>query len=699
MTALWFLLNTTLAVGTAAGIALLLVGRRDPLTFILGVLAAFPLVTVGAILITGFFGLLYSGAITILLACAVLLLWRTPDARKALSGTPPAGEPAAAPATNHRGPVETAIAIAVTATFLILPLIRILAGGMNLGSDDLSYHGPSVAEWVINHRVVFAPYDYHAYYPFTAEALAAWFALPFHGDGLAGVAGAFWFFLLWFATTRLVTNLGGTRLSAYLAAALAVAAPFVTASAVRFSSPDIAGVAMILAALALLTAPEVRGRVLPQGHALFIGLILGFAAGCKVSYVFALAVIGIWLLFPSFAPGPWSARVRGLAAVAAGVIATGTVWYVRNWIVTGNPLFPAQVGPFAGPFSPGAQARTKLITWIIERPTDVQQWLTILRALIDWPPGLFGVSFAGYLGGAWLAFARRKKEGPSSVHSLIAVLGLILAAAFLFLPFSGTDNDPSGSLDPKTRFLVLSFVLGVILFCSMPARHKRTEMLMTGGGLAALLTAWSGSPWMGLLPVLLVFLIGMRWDIPLRISTAFRSHRTAAIVAGLAIFLLGLVALEPFAQRQTSTRLYDHGSPEGPVGAGWKALGAVPAGSRIAWYTNKQQEHYPLFGRSWEIVPIPTDAAGKPYQPLHVLFAERPADIPWWGEEKEPDSASLLQNLSQLGIDFVFISRWGGNRWPVQQAILARSGAFTPMYDDGYSVLWTRKKVDTKLPG
>jgi hypothetical protein len=86
--------------------------------------------------------------------------------------------------------------------------------------------------------------------------------------------------------------------------------------------------------------------------------LLGFAVGCKVSYVFPLDVVGLWYLLAGGNGTRLSTRVRGLALLGAGAIVTGSFWYIRNWATTGNPLFPAQVGPFDGPFTQEAQART-----------------------------------------------------------------------------------------------------------------------------------------------------------------------------------------------------------------------------------------------------------------------------------------------------------------------------------------------------
>jgi hypothetical protein len=688
MGAFWFLLSTILALGISFGAAFLSFGTRTPWKLLLGTLAGFPLVAVSAVLVTGVSGLLTIQWIVLFLAGVILCAWLFPGVRTALRRPMHTDGPAQPQGQSAADPLRAGLALALTIAFVGVPIARSLVAGPNFGSDDLSYHAPSITEWMLHGQIVLAPYDYHSYYPFNAEALATWFVLPFHRDGLVGITGAYWLVLLWLATFQLVILLGGSRFYGVIAGALVIAAPLVSSMATRFSSPDVAGVAMILTAATFLAPDPGRTPSISRSSSVYAGLLLGFALGCKVSYGLPLAVVFGWILFTSRIAPSYSARARLTAVILACSFITGAFWYVRNWSLTGNPLFPAQAGPFAGPFAQADQARTKLITWILERPTDLQQWSFILRAMVDWPPSLFALSMFGYLGASWGLVRSRLRKLPNPLQILLMLLGVGVAVGFVFLPFSGTDNEPGGALDPKTRFIILSYAVGVILFCTLPARTVRKQAFMMAMAILAIVPAWEANPWIGLSIVLASFLYPLMSKMWQRVSGSFSHHKRSWILGAGGSVLVGLVFIQPVAQYLTDQRVFKYGFPESPVGQAWQALESLPAGSRIGWFTNKPQEYYPLFGRALNMIPVPLDPNGVRYRPLHVVWAETRGMLSWWGGEATPEVSRFADNVRQTGIDFVLVSKWGGQEWPPQQAILKKSAGITPVYEDGHSTIW-----------
>jgi|GEM_PF-2075289 len=686
--AIWFLLSTILALGISFGAAVLSLGRGTPWKLLLGTVAGFPLVAVSAVLVTGVSGVLTIQWIVLCLVVVILCAWLFPGVRGALLRPMHTEGPAQPLGPSAPDPLRSGLALALTIAFVCVPIARSLVAGPNFGSDDFSYHAPSITEWMLHGQIVLAPYDYHSYYPFNAEAFAAWFVLPFHRDGLVGVTGAYWLVLLWLATFQLVILLGGSRFSGVIAGALVIAAPLVSSMATRFSSPDVAGVAVILTAVAFLAPEPGRTPSISRSSSVYAGLLLGFALGCKVSYGLPVIVVLGWILFSSRLAPSSSARVRLTAVVLAGSLIAGAFWYVRNWSLTGNPLFPAQAGPFEGPFMPAEQARTKLITWILERPADLQQWSSILRAMVDWPPSLFALSMFGYLGAFWSLFRFRPGRQPDVQQILLVLIGLGVAVVFVFLPFSGTDNEPGGALDPKTRFIILSYAIGVILFCSMPARTVRKQAFMIATAILAIIPAWAANPWIGLCIVLASFLYPVISNIWQRVSGGVHLHKRSWILGATGSVLVGLVLIQPVAQYFTDQRVFNYGFPESPVGKAWQALESLPAGSRIGWFSNKPQEYYPLFGRALNRIPVPLDPNGVRYRPLHVIYAETSCTLSWWGGETTPEVSRFADNVRRTGIDYVLVSKWGGQEWPPQQNILGKSAGITPVYEDGHSTIW-----------
>jgi hypothetical protein len=693
---LGFVFSTLLAAGISTGAAMLFIGRHEKWKFLLAAVAGFPLITTGSILLTGTMGILTPLWVNVLLLVTGLGAWCIPGIRSALHETvrhednPPEHEP------RPLDPVSHALAIAMTAAFVAIPILRAFIAGTNFGSDDFSYHAPGIAGWVLHNGIVLSPYDYHAYYPFNAEAFGTWFVLPFHSDGLIGIAGAYWLSLLWLATIALVLASGGSRVFGFFAGALVSAPPLIASMATRISSPDIAGGAMVVAAMVFLAPDSQHPRPLRSSSLAYAGLLLGFALGSKVGFGIPLAIALLWVLTTSLAAPRFTGRLRAAGILLLCSAVTGAGWYVRNWYLTGNPLFPAQVGPFAGPFTPAAQARTKLITWILERPTDLKQWALILRALVDWPPSLFAVSCIGYAATLWQFFPRRSRNRSVPLQTLLFASGLLMTASFLFLPFSGTDNEAHGILDPKTRFLVIPFAIGVILFSARPILTNRERMAMFATAILAIIPAWGANMWFGLLLVPAAFLIPRLANVWQKIASFTVSRRAFFMGGTVLLVITGFGLIRPFAQRMTDQRVFEYGSAQHPVGKGWKALDGFPAGSRIAWFANKPQEYYPLFGRGLSLIPVPLDPSGVPYKPLHALFKEEGNNVAWWGEEPTLDSSAFLLNIRQAGVDYILVTKWEGDAWPPQQRLLEQSGLFSPVYADGYSTVWGTKPIPGK---
>lgn len=162
------------------------------------------------------------------------------------------------------------------------------------------------------------------------------------GPGAARIAPAVlhWIvgliFALWvwqFARRRL------GRSPAYAAAAILYCTPMVA----HFTSAPMADgfyAFYAFAALAALLAFMERGGL---KHAAAAGAFAGFAAGVKFHGLALMAAVCVAAaLAAAFAPQKRLHRLRGcvVAALAAAVLACP--WYIRNYIWTGNPVFPAK---------------------------------------------------------------------------------------------------------------------------------------------------------------------------------------------------------------------------------------------------------------------------------------------------------------------------------------------------------------------
>src|SRR5262249_45728408 len=150
--------------------------------------------------------------------------------------------------------------------------------------------------------------------------------------------------------------------------ALVAASPGIAWMLRTFSAADFTGPAMLLTSIAFLAPLEQHNgsssmsptrplSALPAEavrrarsvDVVFAGLTAGFAIGCKVPFVFPVAFLGIWIVIAREPGVTIGQGLKRAALFAIAVIAMGSYWYARNWILTGNPLFPGKVWPFDGP--------------------------------------------------------------------------------------------------------------------------------------------------------------------------------------------------------------------------------------------------------------------------------------------------------------------------------------------------------------
>lgn len=234
--------------------------------------------------------------------------------------------------------------LGLAAVALVLDLVASSAPPSS--ADALVYHVEFPRRWLELHRIDDPFWNYAAFYPLGIETLYAQ-AMAVVGHGGAGsamaagsTASALHGLLTLLATVAvygLGRALGGGRsLAGALAAALFALQGLVTwDSTSTFIDLGLVFYAVLAAWFAVRWVRR-PSRV----EAAWIGLACGGAAGAK--YIGPLAVL--------FVLGPVALiavlrRQRASAGWALGVaLVVGAPWYVKNAIVTGNPLYPLLFG-------------------------------------------------------------------------------------------------------------------------------------------------------------------------------------------------------------------------------------------------------------------------------------------------------------------------------------------------------------------
>ena len=211
-----------------------------------------------------------------------------------------------------------------------------------LNGDDLGYHLPLAVTWLQTGNL-FATRAPFWFYPGMSELFVFWLLAPFHND-------LFISFQNWPFLTLALVSIYALARRAGLSVAWGIysALFFLGIRALHFQmnsqNNDLILAALFLAAVSMLL---VYARAQVVGSLVLVGLAMGLMIGVKYngSYYAALLLVAYVLLAGRRQRLGQTVRHLLLMVVIAGLL--GGLWYVRNWIIAGNPLTPLRI-QFAG---------------------------------------------------------------------------------------------------------------------------------------------------------------------------------------------------------------------------------------------------------------------------------------------------------------------------------------------------------------
>jgi len=328
------------------------------------------------ILALGLLGLLYQGVLITLLALLSLFFWKNIGGacKNALTFCKNI-------LRNKFSPFEN---------FLIFLIFFVcfftLVGSLSpiLGMDAASYHMRDPKVFIQSHKIIPIVFTRESLWPFLVQML---FTL---GLCLKGVALAklfhFSFYIASILTLYVICRRSWPRFNSMLAATIYALTPAIFTNA-TYAYTDMAVVFYTLLAFYGFFLWRATNCTL---WLLFSGIACGFLLGIKVTsgivpmILFALCLIRFFFNSRGFKKNLGSSLI-----FLFSVLAVCGVWYVRSWIVLGNPIYP-----FAAHFFPGHAYP------IWEPPSGIGTgWIQFLTLL--WPltmtPWLFGGESIGPL--------------------------------------------------------------------------------------------------------------------------------------------------------------------------------------------------------------------------------------------------------------------------------------------------------------
>lgn len=292
-----------------------------------------------------------------LLACTLLLL---------IARTPPGQlRPTQAPNLWNPAPALFAVGFLLGMAYLqrFMPVIS---------TDPLVYHLPTAVHWLQNRSL--AMYDVwywmpaNTYSPLAGTTWTVWLMVFLGNDALARFVQLLAVALLLPSLIALLRGVGVRPMVATpISAAAILSGPVITQA--LLPKDDLFVLAILVAIISACRPDELRGAYGP----LRIGLLLGLLLATKYTALLSLPI----LLLAADAPfrARWTWR-QWLIAIALPVLIAGP-WYVRNWIITGNPLYPVDFLFFKGMFAADRSENLATLGGLWDMLTNAERFHTV----------------------------------------------------------------------------------------------------------------------------------------------------------------------------------------------------------------------------------------------------------------------------------------------------------------------------------
>lgn len=194
-------------------------------------------------------------------------------------------------------------------------------------------------------------------------------------------------------------------------------------------------------------------------------LAVGLAAGTKVTALAPAAGLTLAALALSPAGRRWRAALWWAGGLALG----GAYWYLRNIVVSGNPLPQVRnLGPIELPGPDRLQTGRPDFT-VSHYLFDGRVWNDYLLPGLErgfgplWPL-VVAAAIAGALLAAWRLLVVRKRRDSALLLAWLGLAALIGMVAYLFTPLgaAGPEGSPT-AFAINLRFVIPSLILGLVL--------------------------------------------------------------------------------------------------------------------------------------------------------------------------------------------------------------------------------------------
>jgi hypothetical protein len=369
-----------------------------------------------------------------------------------------------------------------------------------LGWDAMLYHLFFPASWLQQgniFRLTVPHYPYMEYYPINGELLFCSWIIPVGADAIVKVMSLVILFFIFITVTTLSLNLGCKRLHALCGAFCSLTC------GLCFRHANIANTDMIVGLFLLLSVTFflLSGEGYDNFKLFLCGLVLGCAIGTKyLGFLLGGGVFGIIIFFLII---NWKGIVllKKLILFILSTTIFSSYYFLWNFLLTGNPVYPINVSIFGHTILPGALAKN-----LVSKP--------------------IGLSF-----NAWSFFV--KSNDYYSVSYSVAVLFLIILITVPFLNVMTYKNKKKTS---KVFFIYMCTLFSFILTLSFYPTEAQPRQIIP-----SVILAWALIPFIITtlgknrilnFVLLVIFLVGGGY------SQVSIKHIPFFIIYGIIVFLL-----------------------------------------------------------------------------------------------------------------------------------------------------------------
>jgi len=627
--------------------------------------------------VLGFAGLLSERWIALL-----VLLLLIAGALLTVGSTPPATRQRRARAGMLMTPIGMAGAI-------LIPVGGGALMAVPVDWDGLTYHLLLPAQYLQEGRIFplepGRPLDLVSFYPQNAELSFAFLMAIARSDLLVTASMVFWTAMAGVVTLLLARDLGAKPASASVAGALSASVPaLVSRAASSYVEPLLVftTVAAILFGRRVLLATSRRERAVCS---LLSGLAAGIAAGTKLTGLPFAALLGLLLLLGLALTPRSQSRMGPLWIWLAGCAAPSASWYLRNFLVKGNPLYPA---PLAGlPYLERIDLKWEGAS-VWARRADLAGRDLFGDALFALPPnrsasmtlgsvaplalGLGAIAVAIAASG-FVARIRSRQRGVAVAALIAPAACLALAVTWLATPFWFNIGWFRSQVRLAVPALAVAYALSAMV----------VERLRPSGG------------WIAGLGTLAV-------SLQVAQSGVLKRFEVSAALVGAAVVASTLVA-----SGGALRSLFERRGLRVLAGCVAFAVLLVAQGEReknrsVTWLASPQRE--PLARAALEVGELVPEratlafVADVNYEFLYLLhgsrFDRRVLIEPDPPAALSPDGLTREQWLARLcarGVELLVVSRWlsGREEWPKAE-IFAREG--------GWQLVWESESIRILRP-